>query len=197
MKSLTKRPKVTDVEAYIAWLQVPKDERPPLPAKLKEQADRWNTADALMREHLSRRKVIPMLQERYGYSARSAERDIAAGQRVWRSRPEQDKAYIAETLSDYLMECMVRAGKDRRFGDVARLAREIRETLGLNKPQQEQVQSPTTIVVQPVYDPQLLGVQPMAPSSLEELTKRMLDEKRRQGFVEHSTIIELSEADER
>lgn len=192
------RESITHAEAIIKWLQTPKEDRAPLPPKQMEILKRWSHADDLLREHLSPRKVIPMLTEKYGYSKRSAERDIEGAMRSWAWRPKHDKLYLAEILWDFLMETMVRAAKDRKFGDVARLAREAVNAMGLHKKDDAGDGSGTkVIVVQPMHDPQLLGVAPMPAKTLQELTEQLLREKVTQGFIEQSTVVNIADAADR
>lgn len=187
--------RITDAEAIIQWLQTPSEDRAPLPPKQMEMLKRWNHADDLLREHLSQRKVAIMLVEKYGYSKRSAERDIEGAMRSWSWRPPGDKRYMADLLYDFLLETMVRAAKAQKFGDVARLAREAVNAAGLNKPDEGKGKSgPRTIIIQPQHNPELLGVTPMPALTLQELTQKLLQEKVTQGFVDHSTVVQIADA---
>lgn len=110
------------------WFQA-KGEKPPLEPKLAERLERWRQADLWMRKHASVSKVWPMMQAKYKYSATSAREDVEDAQRFFGKMPVQKKAYWAGLVLDFLGESMIKAIGDRKWGDVARLAKEIREYL--------------------------------------------------------------------
>ena len=191
------RTHLSEAEAIVAWLQTPLDERCPLPPKQQALLERWNVADNLLREHLSERKVVPMLMDKWGYSESSARRDLDCARRVWGTRPRADKDYLANMLIDYLTETMVKAGKASKFGDVSRLAKVIIEAAGLNRREEEApdpaaLERPVALVT--VYSPELVGGTPMTEGDRAELVQRMLRQKREKGFVETSTIAQLAQS---
>lgn len=186
-----------EAEEIVAWLQLPPDERSPLDAKQLERYERWNVADNLLREHMSERKVIPMLMEKFGYSESTARRDLDCARRVWATRPRTDKDYLANMLVDYLTETMVRAGKASKFGEVARIAKVIIEAAGIGRKDEtpvdpHELQRPVAII--PLYLPEAVGGTPMSELDRRALFEQVLKEKRDKGLVELSTIAKLADS---
>lgn len=182
---------MTEAEAMIPWLQLPVSERSPLNPKQMELLERWNVADNLYREHMSERKIIPMLMDKFGYSESTARRDLDCARRVWGTRPRADKDYLANMLVDYLTESMVRAGKAQKFGEVARLADVIIKAAGIGKKDEdldpEALKRPMLVI--PMYDPELIGATPMDDAKKEALIKRLLAPKH--GSIEDASYEEL------
>lgn len=194
-----KRTQLTEAEAIIKWIQLPIDEREgsPLSPKQMELMERWNVADNLKREHMSDRKVIPMLMEKFGYSESSARRDLDCAMRVWGTRPRSDKDYLANMLVDYLTETMVKAGKAQKFGEVARIAKVIIEAAGIGKKDDipfdpEDLKRPVAIA--PGYHPEQIGGTTMNEETRKALFQRFLREKREKGLIDMSTVTEIAES---
>ena len=186
---------VIDVDAILQWLKLPIPERTdsPLTAKQQELFERWNVADNLMREHLQESVVMQMLVDKFKYSHSTARRDIDAARRVWATIPASDKKYLGEIVVDYLLGLMVKAGTAKKYGDVAKLAKEIREYSGIGKNDpvpydQAAMGSPNRI--EPALDPSILGVQPMTNDQVSDLVQKLLAQKSREratdaDFEEH------------
>jgi hypothetical protein len=195
-----KRTQLTEAEAIVKWIQLPIDERElsPLTPKQLELMERWNVADNLKREHMSDRKVIPMLMQKFGYSESSARRDLDCAMRVWGTRPRSDKDYLANMLVDYLTETMVKAGKAQKFGEVARIAKVIIEAAGIGKKDEqledpEELKKPVALI--PGYYPELVGGSTMTEEDRKALFQKVLREKREKGLVELSTIAQLADSE--
>lgn len=192
------RTNLTEAEAIVKWLQTPVADRGALDPKQMELFERWNVADNLLREHLSERKVVPMLMDKFGYSESSARRDLDCARRVWGTRPRTDKDYLANMIIDYLTETMVKAGKREKYGDVARLAKVIIEAAGINR-RDETPEDPDALMrpvaLLAVYNPTLVGGVNIADNDRAELVAKMLREKREKGFIEASTIAEIANSD--
>jgi hypothetical protein len=187
---------ISDAEAIIMWLQTPATDRSPLSPKQMELFQRWNTADDLLREHMSTRKVIPMLQEKFNYSKRSAERDLEGAMKSWAWKSPGDKRYLSEIMFDFLMENMVKASKLQKFGDVARLAKVAIDCSGIGKKEDElpdpnELQRPVAIL--PMFSPDLVGGVILSDDQRRELVQRVLKEKRDKGLIDGSTTAEFSE----
>lgn len=196
-----KRTQLTEAEAIVKWIQLPIDEREgsPLTPKQMELLERWNVADNLKREHMSDRKVIPMLMMKFGYSESSARRDLDCAMRVWGTRPRSDKDYLANMLVDYLTEVMVKAGKAQKFGEVARIAKVIIEAAGIGKKDDmpfdpEDLKKPVALL--PAYYPEQIGGTPMSEDQRKALFEKVMREKREKGIIELSTIAEIAQSDD-
>lgn len=178
---------LAEAEALIPWLQLPDSERSPITPKQQELLERWNVADNLYREHMSERKILPMLMDKFGYSESTARRDLDCARRVWGTRPRADKDYLANMLVDYLTESMVRAGKAQRFAEVARLADVIVKVSGIGK-KEEEVVDPEELMkpmlLMPVYQPEQIGGAQMNEQQRAALMKRLLAAKRDAGIVD-------------
>lgn len=188
--------KLTEAEAIVLWLQLPASERPPLSPKQMEQMERWNVADNLLRQHMVERHVVPMLVEKFGYSESTARRDLDCARRVWGTRPRGDKNYLSQMLVDFLMETMVRAAKDRKFGDVARIAGKIMEAVGIGKPD-EQLPDPdelnTFATIEIVNDPTLINATPMSDDERRLLAERVLRKKAESGILDADALSKLAQ----
>lgn len=190
--------KLTEAEAIVLWMQLPEKERATLPAKQMEQLERWNVADNLMREHMVERVVIKLLVEKFSYSESTARRDLDCARRVWGTRPRSDKNYLSQLLVDFLMESMVKAAHDRKFGDVARLAGKIMEAAGINMPDEE-LPDPdannTFMTLQPVFDPLLVGTAPLSEDERRLLAEDILRKKKETGVLPAAAITKLAKDD--
>lgn len=176
-----RRTNLTEAEKLIPWLQLPVSERSPLTPKEVELLERWNVADNLYREHMSERKIIPMLVDKFGYSESTARRDLDCARRVWGTRPRADKDYLANMLVDYLTESMVRAGKAQKFAEVARLADVIIKAAGIGKKEEELVDLEALMrpmLFAPVYQPEQVGGSQLTIDQRDALLKRLLQPKR-------------------
>jgi hypothetical protein len=186
---------LAEAEAMVAWIQLPLDEREasPLAPKQLELMERWNVADNLFREHMSERKVVLLLQEKFGYSESSARRDLDCARRVWGTRPRADKDYLSNTMIDYLFECMVKAGGERKWRDVEKLAGRIESLAGIGKKDEtpidpDDLRRPVPVLV--VYRPELVGGTPMSDSARIELRDRMLRKKVEMGYLDAQVLDE-------
>lgn len=180
----------------LRWSLLPREEQEqnPLSPKRRERYERANVADNLIREHFSLRKVIERLVDKFGYSESTARRDVSLGQALWGSRNKLSKEYAASMLWDYAVECMIRAGKDRRWNDVARLLREAKEIAGIGKPDIEDpdpdaLSNPSQI--KPDYLPALVGGTEISNSERQELLQKLLQKKRQEGFIDQSTLAQF------
>lgn len=194
------RTNLAEAEAIISWLRLPLAEREesPLSPKQQELMERWNVADNLFREHMSERTVIPMLMDKFGYSESSARRDLDCARRVWGTRPRADKDYLANTMIDYLFECMVKAGSERKWRDVEKLCGRIESLAGIGK-RDEQPENPDDlrrpIAVLPAYSPESIGGFIMPESERQDLRDKLLRAKADMGFID-ARIIPDDEADD-
>lgn len=195
-----KRTQLTEAEAIVAWLQLPIADREdcPLNPKQLELMERWNVADNLKREHMSDRKVIPMLMNKFGYSESSARRDLDCAMRVWGTRPRSDKDYLANMLVDYLTETMIKAGKAQKYGEVARIAKVIIEAAGIGKKDElpvdpDELNRPVALI--PGYYPELIGGQVMTDEVRKQLFEKVMRDKRTKGLIESSTLVSLAETE--
>lgn len=190
--------KLTEAEAIVLWMQLPVGERPPLSPKQMEQMERWNVADNLLRQHMSERVVVPMLVEKFGYSESTARRDLDCARRVWGTRPRSDKNYLSQVLVDYLLETMVKAGKDRKYGDVARLAGKIMEAAGIGKPD-EQEPDPDELkefaTIEIGYQPELINAAPIPDDERRLLAERVLQKKAETGILDGDALSKLAQYD--
>lgn len=184
---------LAEAEAIIAWIQLPLDgrEESPLSPKQMELMERWNVADNLFREHMSEKVVVGMLQDKFRYSESSARRDLDCARRVWGTRPRADKDYLANTLIDYLMECMVKAGGERKWRDVEKLAGRIESLAGIGKreeapPDPDDLKRPILMV--PAFKPELVGGETMSEVQRIALRDRMLKAKVDMGFVDATVV---------
>lgn len=190
--------KLTEAEAIVLWMQLPAADRPNLTAKQKEQMERWNVADNLLREHLTEKRVVPMLVEKFSYSEATARRDIDCARRIWGTRPRTDKNYLSQLLIDFLLETMVKAAKDRKWGDVARLAGKVMDASGIGRPD-EQLPDPaendTFMTIEPVYDPEQFGHAPMSEDERRLLAEEVLRKKKETGILPMEALAKLAEDD--
>jgi hypothetical protein len=193
------RTNLTEAEAIVAWLHLPVADRAesPLDPKQMELFERWNVADNLLREHMSERKVLPMLMEKFGYSESTARRDLDCARRVWGTRPRTDKDYLANMLVDYLTETMVRAGKAGKFGEVARIAKVIIDAAGIGRKDDvpvDPLELKRPVALQPMYLPETIGGTPMSELDRRALFEQVLREKREKGLIEMGTIAKLADS---
>lgn len=194
------RTNLAEAEAIVAWLLLPLDARDesPLSEKQRELMERWNVADNLFREHMSERTVIPLLMDKFNYSESSARRDLDCARRVWGTRPRADKDYLANTMIDYLFECMVKAGGERKWRDVEKLCGRIESLAGIGK-RDEQPMDPDElrrpIALLPAYRPEVVGGTPMAESEREALRDKLLRAKAQMGYIQDARIITDESAD--
>lgn len=187
------RTNLAEAEAIVAWIQLPLDDREasPLTPKQAELMERWNVADNLFREHMSEKKTIDMLIDKFKYSESSARRDLDCARRVWGTRPRADKDYLANTMIDYLFECMVKAGKDRKWRDVEKLAGRIESLAGIGKKDEEPVdpndlRRPVPMLT--VYNPELVGGSIMSEDQRNSLRDKLLAAKRNMGYIDAVVI---------
>ncbi len=187
------RTNLAEAEAIVAWIRLPLDERDasPLTPKQVEMMERWNVADNLLREHMAERTVVPMLMEKFGYSESSARRDLDCARRVWGTRPRADKDYLANTMIDYLFECMVKAGKDRKWRDVEKLAGRIESLAGINRREDlpedpEGLRRP--VVIQIGYNPESIGGTIMSEQERTQLRNKLLQAKVDMGYIEAKVL---------
>ncbi len=102
-------------------------EKPPLEAELADALERWIRADKWLRKHLSVSKVWSMMIIQYDYSDLTARRDVYDAQCFVSSTAQQKRSYWAGLVLDRLGQGMLDAIADRKWADMARIAKEIRE----------------------------------------------------------------------
>lgn len=193
-----KGPYEDNFERLKAWADLPPDKRPALVGKDEELWKRWNMADDLLRELIVPGRVIERLCEKFGYSKESAERDMSFAKRWWGFVRPEEKGYLKRMLIEFGTESMVRAAKRNDFGAVARLIKEIRETAGINKPNEilpDASDLRKLLAMEPVWDPTLVGGKPMSDADREALFARLIKAKRDQGFLDNSTTVDAETLD--
>lgn len=181
----------------MAWLKTPDaelEDRQPLTPKQLELFKRWCVADDLFRENLSERATVAALVKRFGYSEDTARRDLQGAIRSWGTRPRNEKGYLSNMLVDFLSETMVRAAKDKKFGDVARIAKVIIEAAGLNRKDEapvdpEDLLRPTTVIM--MHNPVLVGGMEMDDEARMALVRKVIAEKREKGILDLSEVARL------
>lgn len=185
----------------VQWAMLPTAERDanPLPRKKQERYERANVADNLRRIHLSRRKVLERLMDKFQHSETSARRDIRLAEGLWGSNHKLAKDYMGDILLDFAMDSLVAAAKDRKWDSVARLLKETRELAGIGKPDPEDDAGdeqllPSTVV--PAYLPESIGAVPLTNEDREAAYKRILAQKVRDGYLDKSTVTEFEEPDD-
>lgn len=151
---------IEDVRTALAFYQM-KGEKPPMDQELADKLKRWRQADQWLREHMSARKVWPMLKEHYGYSEATARRDVECAMAFFGELKTHKKSYWAGLVLDVLGESLIKAVHDRKWRDVASIAREIREYLKFaDEAEQEELNSLTKPVVRQIaFQPDVLNVE--------------------------------------
>lgn len=180
---------LAEAEAIVSWIQLPLDQRDasPLSPKQLELMERWNVADNLFREHMSEKKTVEFLVEKFKYSESSARRDLDCARRVWGTRPRADKDYLSNTMIDYLFECMVKAGAERKWRDVEKLAGRIESLAGIGKkdePLMDPDELKNPIPLAPVYSPLLVGGTDMSEADRTALVRKLLASKSSAGIID-------------
>lgn len=187
-------------QEILQWSLLPREqmEANPLPPKKQERYDRANTADNLIREHFSLRKVIERLVDKYGYSENTARRDIHLAQALWGSRNKLSKEYAGAMLWDFAVESMVRASKERKWAEVARLIKEAREIAGLGKPDAPD-DDPDALArpvsTQPMFLPEAIGAKELSAQERQEIVRRVMRKKLNDGLVDRSVLAEFEDLD--
>lgn len=121
----------------ILWLQSPPDNKPVLPFDAAAYLERLELANKWLREHMSVSKVWPMMLEHFRrqgkYSEATARRDVQDAQRLLGPLDNHNTKYWCNRMLDCLREDYVAARLTKKFGEAARLAREIREYMAFQE----------------------------------------------------------------
>jgi hypothetical protein len=183
--------KVTDIEAIIKWATaVPEDRDDDCPLSEEQQKMflRLNTADDLYKMY-GEKKAYAFLMEKYGYSEKTARRDVAAAMRLFGYVPAHKKAYLTRNFIDELQDARRQALKAQKFGDYARIAgvsRDVLRDMSESSPLQDA--APTMII--PMADPALLeGLERIDDDKLAAFKERMARAKHGDGFIQDAQIV--------
>lgn len=174
-------------EEIVMWAALPKAEREktPLSPKKAERYERANVADNLIRVHLSLKIVTERLMEKFGYSDRTAQRDIMLSQALWGSQNKLRKDYALTLLWDVTVESMLKASRDRNWNAVGRLVAEAKDiAVKMDNPASnpEDLSRPVPIVT--LYKPALVGGHEMTEAERAALVKMLLRAKRGSGIID-------------
>lgn len=115
-----------------AWIELP-GEKPSLEPQLADALERWIRADKWLRKHFIVSKVWEMMVSQYNYTDPDAWRDVYDAQCFFGDMRQQNRTYWAGLVLEKLGQSMTYAIADRKWGDMAKIAKEIREYIELTE----------------------------------------------------------------
>jgi len=127
---------VEDVELLILWMQAPPDAKPVVPFDAGAYLERLQLAVRWLYEHMSVRRVWPMMYEHFKhlglkYSQSTARRDVADAQRLFCTDGSHDPKFWTDLMIDALSESFKSAQRAHKYGEAARLAKALLDWINM------------------------------------------------------------------